>query len=118
MRLSKKNCFFNLTASLFVIVLSSVSFAQGSIRGVVLDSTNSEPLIGANIIVEGTSLGTATDLDGKFRITGIPLDSKSIKISYLGYHSNTLQLDLTKKEEYLSIKLSLAILALFIVPLK
>ena len=105
MRLQKKYCLFNLSVILFIAVISTVSLAQGTIRGVILDSTNLEPLIGANIIVEGTSLGAATDLDGKFKITGIPTDSKSIKISYLGYHSKTLQLDLTKKEEYLSINL-------------
>lgn len=92
--------------SFFIIIISSVSFAQGTLRGVVLDSTNAEPLIGANIIVEGTSLGTATDIEGKFKISGIPFDKKSIKISYLGYHSKTLQIDLTKIEENLIIKLS------------
>jgi hypothetical protein len=90
---------------LFLFLFSSTSFGQGILRGVVLDSANAEPLVGANIIVVGTSLGDATDLEGKFRISGIPKNKKSIRISYMGYNAKTLQIDLTKKEEYLTIKL-------------
>ena len=57
----------NLILSSFLF--TSISLGQGILRGVVLDSTNSEPLIGANIMVESTSLGTATDLEGKFKIS-------------------------------------------------
>lgn len=55
------------------------------VRGKVIDEDDNEPLIGASVILEGTKLGTATDIDGNFAIR-VPRDSK-LKISYVGYES-------------------------------
>lgn len=46
--------------------------ASGSLHGVITDGATKEPLIGATVRLEGTSLGGITDMDGKFTITGIP----------------------------------------------
>lgn len=53
------------------------------ITGVVTD-TNNEPVIGATVIVKGTSIGAATDIDGKFSLD-IPSDGKVLVVSYIGY---------------------------------
>ena len=48
------------------LILFITGFANaGTIKGTVTDSTNSEPLRGANVVIEGTSLGAATDLEGR-----------------------------------------------------
>ena len=53
--------------NLFVsLLLTSGLFAQ-AVVGVVTDA-NSEPLVGANVVVEGTDLGGVTDVEGKFTI--------------------------------------------------
>ena len=59
-----------------------------TITGTVVDNTN-EPLIGVNVIIDGTSTGTATDFDGKFTldVTG---DDSYLLISYIGYESQRL----------------------------
>ncbi|MEL7119000.1 MAG: carboxypeptidase-like regulatory domain-containing protein, partial [Bacteroidota bacterium] len=58
-----------LSLFLFVILVSATSaVAQNTIKGVVTSSEDGEPLIGATIVVEGTSRGTATDIDGSFEI--------------------------------------------------
>ena len=44
---------------------------QGNIKGTVVDS-NGEPVIGANVIIEGTTIGTITDIDGVFMINAKP----------------------------------------------
>jgi TonB-linked SusC/RagA family outer membrane protein len=61
------------------------SFAQSSrsVSGVVLDE-NVDPVIGANVVVPGTSVGAATDLDGKFRLE-MPSGTNTIFVTYLGY---------------------------------
>lgn len=61
-----------------------MAFAQGkSIKGVVLDQ-NSEPIIGANVLVEGTTNGAITDLDGNFSLTNVASTAK-LRVSYIGY---------------------------------
>ena len=69
---------------LTVFLFPSMTFAQGIISGTVSDSTNKDPLIGANVIVSGTSLGCATDRDGKYRITGVPAGARVLQARRLG----------------------------------
>lgn len=59
-----------------------------SVRGKVVDS-NGEPLPGANVLVEGTTIGTVTDLDGNYSIT-IPNNSSQLTYSFIGFNSKTL----------------------------
>lgn len=56
---------------------------QSQLTGTVYDQ-NGEPVIGASVMVKGTSLGTATDLDGKF-VLNAPKKGSTITISYIGY---------------------------------
>lgn len=63
--------------------------ASGKIEGRVTDATTGEYLYGASVIIEGTSLGAATDLDGKYIITNIPSGSYTLKVSYVGYKTIT-----------------------------
>ena len=78
-----------LTILLFV---TQFAFGQGTgaLRGKVFDKTTNEKLPGANVIVDGTSIGTATDLDGNFYIRNIPIGEQKIVISYIGYDPQTM----------------------------
>ena len=51
--------------------LNSYGQSNGKIKGAVLDANTSEPLVGANVIIEGTSIGTATDLEGMFVLPSV-----------------------------------------------
>ncbi len=64
-------------------------FAQTRVDGIVFDADDDSPIIGGNVIVQGTSVGTITDFDGKFSIT-MPSDHNTINISYLGYKSSKI----------------------------
>ncbi|MBU0474334.1 MAG: TonB-dependent receptor [Bacteroidetes bacterium] len=72
-------------------VFVSGVFAQGSgkLVGKVTDAQTGEAIIGANILIEGTSIGGATDFNGDYIILKIPSGKFSIKASYIGY-SNTI----------------------------
>lgn len=63
-------------------------WAQMTVTGTVLDE-NGEGAIGANVIVEGTTIGTVTDFDGQFEIS-VPDGKKSLVISYTGYKTVTV----------------------------
>ncbi len=74
---------------------------QGTVRvtGVVKD-TNGEPVIGANVLAEGTTVGVITDLDGKFTLD-VPAGAK-LKISFIGYKDQEI---VVKKSTTLNIVL-------------
>jgi len=69
----------------FTIFVPIIAFGQATLKGTVTDISNNEPLIGVNVTIQGTSLGAATDIDGKFLIFGIPERSFDVKISCVGY---------------------------------
>jgi hypothetical protein len=69
----------------------SLTWAQqttGKISGQVTDNAGAG-LVGANVIVDGTSMGAATDNDGKYTILGVSAGKYSLTASYIGYRSTT-----------------------------
>ncbi len=78
-----------LTAQIILLVVCT-AMAQRTVTGKVTDA-NREPLIGANILVQGTAVGTTTDLDGNYSIQ-VPADGKVLMISYTGYASQEIAL--------------------------
>ena len=71
-----------------LLVLSSpiLLFSQtGKIVGKVLDKESGEALIGANVLIEGTNLGAATDVSGDYVILNIPPGSYTITAKYIGF---------------------------------
>ncbi|THH41092.1 SusC/RagA family TonB-linked outer membrane protein [Neolewinella litorea] len=67
-----------------------VLLAQQKITGTITDDAG-EPLIGASILVEGTTTGTVTDFDGTFALT-VPDGGERLVVSYTGYASQTIPL--------------------------
>ena len=62
---------------------------KGSISGSVVDFVTKQPLIGANIIIVGTTIGTATDINGLFRLDNIEPNTYLLRASVIGYQSRT-----------------------------
>ena len=71
-------------------VLAIGAYAQNKVTGTVVDAQG-EPIIGASVVVKGTSNGTVTDLDGKFTIANAPAKGNLV-ISYVGYRTQTIAL--------------------------
>lgn len=63
---------------------------KGSLSGTVLDEKG-QPVIGATVVVKGTTIGTATDVDGKYTLPYIPAGTTTIQISFMSYE--TLQVN-------------------------
>ena len=70
---------------LFLLVNLTIQANSPQIHGVVLDETTKEPIIGAAIILEGSTIGTTTDFDGNFTISNIPTGTYDIKVQYISY---------------------------------
>lgn len=79
-------------AVLCLFALSGVVAAQetGTISGKVVDKSNNEPLIGANVMIVGASLGTISDLDGCFLIKGLPAGAYQVRFSFISYQAVTV----------------------------
>ena len=96
-----------LNRALCVLVfLPGILLGQTLLNGVVVDGSNGETLIGVNVVVQGTSLGAATDIEGRFRITNIPERLVVIKTSCVGYEPQLTEVDFTKNKE-VQIKIQL-----------
>lgn len=80
-----------LLVALLALGVSSVSWAQTQISGVVLDEAN-VPLPGANVLEQGTTNGVQTDFDGNFSIS-VENSIAVLVISYIGYETKEIQLD-------------------------
>ena len=74
-------------ALLFVALITSMTLmAQTTLKGQVLDANLGEPIIGATIMVKGTSVGCVADFDGNFTLS-IPKGKSQIEVSSVGYQS-------------------------------
>ena len=78
-----------LITVLFAIFSAALVTAQTQVSGVVIDAKTGEPVIGASVLIQGTTVGTVTDYDGKF-LLDVPDKKSFLEVSYLGYVSQTL----------------------------
>src|SRR5512133_22093 len=81
--------------SLIIIMCITLAFSQKlsqTVRGTILDTDSKLPLIGAAVKIIGTNplIGTATDVNGKFRLENIPIGRITLQLSYLGYEAKTI----------------------------
>lgn len=95
----------------FILLLATLvpffAIGQGSISGTIIDEKYTEPLIGANVVIEGTAIGTSTDFDGKYQFEAEP-GTYTVVISYIGYAEKKVEEVIVKDGEitYLDVALS------------
>jgi len=79
--------------SILLLLFGTIIYAgtTGKIAGKIFDKSTGEALIGANILIVGTSIGASSDLDGNYFILNIPPGEYQIKASVIGYSSFTIQ---------------------------
>ncbi len=87
--------------TLFVaILLTNAGLAQsGVITGKVVDKETGEELIGANVVIVGTTNGTSTDIDGSYSITGLSAGTYDLQVSYISYENKTITGVVVKNNE-------------------
>lgn len=77
-----------ISVIILIVISSSILQAQskGKISGVVTDAKTKEPLPGANIIIEGTSLGTASNVKGEYYFINLEPKIYTLIVSFIGYN--------------------------------
>lgn len=89
-----RGCLFLLCALLF---LPQINYSQntGRISGRVVEASSGTGLPGANIIIDGTRMGTASDKEGRYMIINVPAGSYNVTASFLGYDKKTFPVEVT-----------------------
>ena len=101
--------------TVYAILIASTLLAQkGTLTGKVLDAANGSPLIGANVSLEGTSQGAATNTEGRYTILQVEAGEQTLMASYIGYHilkqdvivrgGETLSMDLELEPEVIQME--------------
>lgn len=75
-----------------LLSLSTSAYAQsGRITGTVTDQTTGETLIGVNVIIQGTTIGTSTDFEGKYRILNVSPGTYALEFRYIGFQTKIVE---------------------------
>ncbi len=77
----------------FLGFLGMQAFAQKTITGTVTSAEDGSALPGVSVVVKGTTIGTITDVDGKYTLSGVPEDAKTLVFSFVGF--KTLEVPIT-----------------------
>ena len=77
--------------------------ATQTVRGVVLDVQTKEPLVGAAVVLDSLKAkAVATDFEGRFKITDVPLGRHSLSFTYIGYKPSGAQINVFAGKENVS----------------
>ncbi len=75
----------SITLLMGFLLISTVQAQTGIIKGRVYNAINNEPIMFANLIIEGSATGVTSDLDGNYEISGLEPGTYNLKASYLGF---------------------------------
>jgi len=90
--MKKKFTIYTLLSVLFLSIPSLLAqTGVGKLAGKILDADTEEPLIGANIVILNTDLGSATNVEGEYFILNIIPGTYTVKVSYVGYGEKEIQ---------------------------
>lgn len=99
----KKLLFFTLC----LIALSTATFAQsGFLTGTVTSAQTGETLPAVNVVLTELNKGSATDADGKYRISDIPVGTYTVRVTYIGFSTIEQQVAITSGENVLNFEMS------------
>ncbi len=93
-----KECVLLFGVAVLFAAAPALAAGTGTIQGKVLDKGTRGALPGANVLVKGTSIGAATDLNGNFTIGNAPAGEQTLVVSYVGYSSLTEKVDVRPNE--------------------
>ena len=82
---------------LFTFHFSLFTFAQGTVKGVLFDESNGEAIPFASVLLDGTTHGCYTDLNGFFLINKVPAGQYTLRVRFLGYEEYSQQVTLADR---------------------
>lgn len=74
----------------FSLSMGLVWAQTSTVTGIVVSDEDGEPVVGASVLVKGTTLGTVTDIDGKFSIGNVPHSAKALQVSFVGMQTQEI----------------------------
>lgn len=74
------------------LIENTILKQQGKVTGTIKDASNQDPIIGANITIEGTTIGTISDINGSFSLD-VPSENSVLVISFIGYNTEKVSLE-------------------------
>lgn len=94
--------------ALLIVFISAVASAQQTgIKGIVSDKITKETLVGATVIIQGTTTGSTTDLDGNYTIASLAPGSYNLVISYISYKTQIIERVKVVKDVLLELNVEL-----------
>ncbi len=88
--------------SLFLFLITGNLIAHNIIKGTIADSTG-QPITGATVRLDNTTIGAIANKEGEFQVKRIPAGIYQMRISAVGYQVFTLEVDLSRKEDYTEV---------------
>lgn len=79
-----------LLLACFIFAVGTVTAQTSNVTGSVISEEDGQPVVGASVVVVGTQLGTVTDVNGKFNLSGLPKSAKNLQVSYIGMMTETV----------------------------
>lgn len=75
----------------FSVIVGFIFAQQATIRGIVKDSRTNETIIGANVVIEGTTIGTSTGVDGSYTISNLDPGTYNLLVTFVSYHRQRIE---------------------------
>lgn len=97
-----------LSAAFFVLLPALLLAQNGSIGGKVFDLKSKETIVGANAVIQGTTVGASTDIDGNFAIANLKPGNYIIEVSFVTYKSQIISDVVVEPGKRTSLEISLA----------
>jgi len=97
----------NKLIAFLLLLVSTVTLAQTGIKGIVSDKVSKETLVGATVLLQGTTTGSTTDLDGNFLITSLAPGSYNLVVSYISYKTQIIEKVKVEKDVIVEINIDL-----------
>lgn len=90
--------------SIVLLCFCGIAFSQSTITGTVLDDVSQQPIPSANVVIVGTSIGTATDFDGNFTLSTDKNPPFTIQVSSVGFSAKDIEV--TSKKQVINVILN------------
>lgn len=98
----------NIYFAFLLLMFATTSWAQTTgIKGVVADKASKETLVGATVLIQGTTIGSTTDLDGNYKITSLAPGNYNLVVSYISYKTQLIEKVKVVKDEILELNIEL-----------
>jgi len=82
---------------LSISLFTTLAYSQtGNIRGFVYDKNSGEPIMFCNVILQGTTIGASTDVNGMYNISKVLVGDYTLMVTYIGYDTSTVNITLKK----------------------